>query len=372
MGMDDNDPSNIRPSIKRGRSMAKVKTMICNISFPSTDDGRGESKDDDGGDDSETETSKGGSTEPGPGSPEAASQNIPVAIGNVGGSSKQVNPVARPKKLFDISTTKEETEVYEIHNLREGRASWKTPQHSVVRVPADLVIGKFKLYEKSRNWLNDYENLRLDILRSMVDTVISERNFEEESMAHEWIIVAIRGTIGPMRATNPNLMKPKIETKQVQVVLRRQPKVNQPATKPAAQDAAGPAGAAQQKASAKVPPPPPHFRSPYPYHASLIAPVVELDANFPQRLAGQSKIQKASHTSTVLEEDWELITHEALDPSATFKETSEPAAEQVFQASTMLNENLELMTKKGTSYQNYLRRHARTCEFRGPSSQHCF
>jgi hypothetical protein len=156
-----------------------------------------------------------------------------------------VPPLGAPRQL-EIATTKEVTEVYEIHNLRKGKAagsdkaSWKTPQQSNVRAHADVVIRKFKLNEKSQNWLNDYEELRHDILRTMVDTIIYERNRTEESKVHEWIIVALKGTTGPTRATNP-FGKPRIETKQVQVVLRRQPKPNQPAiaAKPAAGAAAG-------------------------------------------------------------------------------------------------------------------------------------
>jgi hypothetical protein len=82
------------------------------------------------------------------------------------------------------------------------------------------VISKFKLYEKSQNWLNDYGELRHDILRIMFDTAIYDRNRQEENKSFEWIIVAIKGTIGPVRGSNP-FGKPRIETKQVQVVLRR-------------------------------------------------------------------------------------------------------------------------------------------------------
>jgi hypothetical protein len=184
--------------------------------------------------------------------PNQAKPGVPGA----GGAAKPPPPGA--PRLLDIATTKEVTEVYELHNLRKGKAagsekaSWKTPQHSTVRAHADVVISKFKLYEKSQNWLNDYDNLRHDILRSMVDTVISERNFKEESKLHEWIIVAVKGTTGYMRASNP-FGKPKLETKQVQLVLRRQLKPNQAAGKLGAPGAPGLAGAQQKGAPGQLP-----------------------------------------------------------------------------------------------------------------------
>jgi hypothetical protein len=186
--------------------------------------------------------------------PNQAKPGFPPGAGGVpGAAAKQAAapPLGAPR-LLEIATTKEVTEVYEIHNLRKGKAagsekaSWKTPQHSTVRAHADDVISKFKLYEKAQNWLNDYENLRHDLLRTMVDTVIFERNRSEESKVHEWIVVAVKGTTGPMRTTNP-FGKPRIETKQVQIVLRRQPKPNQIPAKVPGQGAPGQPGAAQQK-----------------------------------------------------------------------------------------------------------------------------
>ena len=181
--------------------------------------------------------------------PNQAKPGFPGGPAGAAAKPAAVPPPGAPR-LIDSAATKDVTEVYEIHNLRKGKAagsektSWKTPQHSTVRAHADVVISKFKLYEKSQNWLNDYENLRHDILRSLVDTIVSDRNFKEESKVHEWIVVAIKGTIGPMRASNP-FGKPKLETKQVQVVLRRQPKPTQlAAAKPGAPGAPG----AQQKA----------------------------------------------------------------------------------------------------------------------------
>jgi hypothetical protein len=100
-----------------------------------------------------------------------------------------------------------------------------------MKAHADVVITNFKLNDKNQNWLHDYNNLRHDILRNIVDTTIYDRNRTEESKVHEWIVVAINGNVAPVRPVAA-FGKLRYETKSVQVVLRRQQKPAVPGQKP--------------------------------------------------------------------------------------------------------------------------------------------